>query len=129
MIELKFFADHCVPTSIINSLKDSGFEVYRLSDYIPTDSPDSIVISTAQELNSILISLNGDFADIVTYPPSNYKGIIAIQVRNHPEIIPYIVARLKDYLLKNPDAEHYEGKLFLVEAHRIRIKQYGSSKN
>ncbi len=123
MMELKFFADHCVPNFIINSLKDSGFEVYRLRDYIPKDSPDSIVISTAQELNSILISLNGDFADIVTYPSSNYKGIIALQVRNHPEIIPYIVARLKDYLLKNPDAENYEGKLFLVEAHRIRIKQ------
>ena len=123
MIELKFFADHCVPTYIINSLKDSGFEVYRLRDYIPKDSPDSIVILKAQELNSVLISLNGDFADIVKYPPSNYKGIIAIQVRNHPEIIPYIVSRLKDYLLKNPTTEHYEGKLFLVEAHRIRIKQ------
>jgi len=123
MTELKFFADHCVPTYIINALKDSGFEVYRLRDYIPKDSPDSIVILKAQELNSVLISLNGDFADIVKYPPSNYKGIIAVQVRNHPEIIPYIVARLKDYLLKNPTAEHYEGKLFLVEAHRIRIKQ------
>ncbi|MDZ7402360.1 MAG: DUF5615 family PIN-like protein [candidate division KSB1 bacterium] len=123
MIELKFFADHCVPTYIINSLIDSGFEIYRLKDYIPKDSPDSIVISTAQELNSILISLNGDFADIVTYPPSNYKGIVAIQVRNHPETIPYIITRLKDYLLKNQDAEHYEGKLFLVEAHRIRIRQ------
>lgn len=123
MTELKFFADHCVPTYIINALKDSGFEVYRLRDYIPKDSPDSIVISKAQELNSILISLNGDFADIVTYPPSNYKGIVAVQVRNHPEIIPYIVSRLKDYLLKNPVAEYYKGKLFLVEAHRIRIKQ------
>lgn len=123
MTELKFFADHCVPTYIINALQDSGFEVYRLRDHIPKDSPDSIVISKAQELNSILISLNGDFADIVTYPPSNYKGVIAIQVRNHPEIIPYIVSRLRDYLLKNPDAKHYQGKLLLVEAHRIRIKQ------
>lgn len=123
MTELKFFADHCVPTYIINALKDSGFEVYRLRDYIPNDSPDSIVILKAQELKSVLISLNGDFADIVKYPPSNYKGIIAIQVRNHPEIIPYIVARLKDYLLKNQTAEHYAGKLFLAEAHRIRIKQ------
>lgn len=68
--------------------KNSGFEVYRLRDYIPKDSNDSMVISKAQELNSILISLNGDFADIVMYPPSDYKGIIAVQLRNHPEIIP-----------------------------------------
>jgi predicted nuclease of predicted toxin-antitoxin system len=123
MTKLKIFADHCVPTYIINSLKDAGFEVYRLRDYIPKDSPDSIVIAEAQELNSILISLNGDFADIVTYPPANFKGIIALQVRNRPEIIPYIVSRLKEYLLKYESMEHYHGKLFLVEAHRIRIRQ------
>jgi hypothetical protein len=35
-----------------------------------------VVISEAQELDAILISLNGDFADIVTYPPEKYKGII-----------------------------------------------------
>lgn len=123
MTSLKIFADHCVPGYIINSLKDMDFEVLRLRDYIPKDSPDSIVIEKAQELNTILISLNGDFADIVTYPPSNYKGIIAVQVRNRPEIIPYIVSRLKDYLLKNQSMEHYQGKLFLVEAHRIRIRK------
>ena len=123
MTSLKFFADHCVPSYIINSLRDADFEVFQLRDYIPKDSPDSIVIEKAQEFNSILISLNGDFADIVTYPPSNYKGIIAVQVRNRPEIITYIVSRLKDYFLKHNSMEHYQGKLFLSEAHRIRIRQ------
>jgi hypothetical protein len=42
-----------------------------------------------------LISLNGYFADIVAYPPGNYKGIVALQVRNHPEIIPELMERLK----------------------------------
>ena len=41
------------------------------------------MISKAQELDSVLLSLNGDFADIVAYPPANYKGIIALQVGNH----------------------------------------------
>jgi len=36
---------------------------------MPTDSPDSIVLSKAQQLDAVLVSLNGDFADIVTYPP------------------------------------------------------------
>ncbi len=33
----------------------------------------------------------------------------------------YEVMPLKDYLSANPDMTHYQGKLFLVEAHRIRI--------
>jgi len=68
-------------------------------------------------------SLNGDFADIVTYPPSDYKGIIALQVANHPEIIPQMMKRLRMYLSAHPEMEHYEGKFILAEAHRIRIRE------
>lgn len=123
MMELKFFADHCISNYIVNSLENIGCEVYKLRDYIPVDSPDSLVIEKAQELNSILISLNGDFTDIVTYPPKDYKGIVALQIRNHPEIIPYIITKFKEYISKNQSMEHYKGKLILAEAHRIRIKK------
>jgi len=122
-MRLRFFTDHCVPNVVTEALRDAGYEVWRLRDCIPTDSPDSIVISKAQELDAILVSLNGDFADIVAYPPANYKGIIALQVRNRPEVLPQIISRLKNYLLAHPDTTHYVGKLLLVEVHRIRIRQ------
>jgi len=122
-MNLRFFADQCVPNSVIKALINEGYTVFRLRDYMPQDSEDSKVILKAQELDAILLSLNGDFADIITYPPSNYKGIIAIQLKNHPEIIPLIIERLKPYLSSHPDMEHYKGKLFLVEPHRIRIKE------
>lgn len=120
---MRFFADHCISTFVVKTLQDVGHEVLRLKNYISPDSPDSVVIAKAQELNSILISLNGDFADIVTYPPAKYKGIIALQFRNHPEIIPPLMERLKNYLSANPEMSHYKGKLFLVEVHRIRVRQ------
>ena len=87
------------------------------------DSADEVVISQAQELNAILVSLNGDFSDIVAYPPANYDGIIALQVRNHPEITSQLMARLKEYLSAYPSPDHYIGKLLVVEAHRIRIRE------
>jgi predicted nuclease of predicted toxin-antitoxin system len=107
----------------MKGLQDAGHEVLQLKNYISPDSSDPVVISKAQELDSILVSLNGDFVDIVTYPPAKYNGIIALQVRNHPEIIPQLMERLKNYLLANPEANHYKGKLFLIEVHRIRVKQ------
>ena len=119
---LQFLADQCVPIALVEELRDAGYEVWYLRDHLPIESPDLVVISKAQALNAILISLNGDFANIFNYPPANYKGIIALQVRNHPEVLPQIISRLKDYLSANPDMGHYKGKLFLVEAHRIRIR-------
>ncbi|MEK7776602.1 MAG: hypothetical protein AAB331_04410, partial [Planctomycetota bacterium] len=86
-------------------------------------SADTIVISKAQELDSILISLDGDIADIVAYPPAHYKGIIALQIRNHPEIIPQLMSRLEDYLSAHSDMNYYKGKLLLVEVHRIRVRE------
>lgn len=59
---LRFFADHCVPYSIIKILRSDGHEVLSLKDYLPEDSPDRLVISKAQELEAILLSLDGDFA-------------------------------------------------------------------
>lgn len=77
-MNLLFFADHCVPTSIIRGLQENQFTVFRLRDYLPTESPDEVVIAKAQELSSVLVSLDGDFSDIVRYPPYQYKGILAL---------------------------------------------------
>jgi len=56
---LRFFADHCISNFIMEKLQSLGFEVFRLRDYIPADSPDSLAISKAQELDAVLITLNG----------------------------------------------------------------------
>lgn len=122
-MSLRFFADHCVPGSVIQMLQEAGHEVLRLGDYIPPDSSDQAVISKGQELDAILLSLNGDFADIVTYPPAKYKGIVTLQVRNHPEFIPHLLDRLRVYLSAHDDMEHYVGKLLIAETHRIRSRE------
>ena len=119
----RFFADHCVSNAIMQTLRAGGHEVVRLREQLPVESPDAIVIAKAQQLDAILLSLNGDFADIVTYPPADYQGIIALQVRNHPEIIPPLMKRLQDYLSSHADREYYRGKLLVVEVHRIRVRQ------
>ena len=120
---LRFFTDQCIPNSVIQKLLDADHEVLRLKDHIPIESPDPIVIATAQKLDSILISLNGDFSDKLNYPPEHYKGIVALQVRNHPEIIPQLLVRLINYLSSYPEMSSYKGKLILVEVHRIRIRE------
>jgi predicted nuclease of predicted toxin-antitoxin system len=122
-MSLRFFIDQCVPRSVGESLKKAGSQVELLRDHLPIDAKDPDVIATAQKLDAILLTLNGDFADIINYPPTSYGGIMALQVRNHPEILPAIVMRLSTYLGEHAGREHYTGKLFLVEAHRIRIKE------
>ena len=119
---MRFFVDHCVPESVAEALESKGHEVLRLRNQMATDAPDPDVIEQAQMLDAVLLSLNGDFSDIVRYPPSQYGGIISMQVRNRPEVLAQIMERLTQYLRDQSDREHYRGKLLLVEAHRIRVR-------
>ncbi len=105
---LRLFADQCVPVTVTTFLRDAGYKVLSLRDFLPIESVDSVVISKVQEFKAILITLNGDFANILDYPPANYHGIIALQVRSHPEVLSQILSRLRDHLSTNPDMEFYK---------------------
>jgi len=67
--------------------------------------------------------LNRDFSHIAKYPPKNYKGIIALQMHNHAEILPDLIARLTAYLKMNTTMDHYRGRLLVAEVDRIRIRE------
>ena len=112
---LRFFTDHCVPNAVISRLRDAGHPVFVLRDHIPTDSDDPVVIAKVQELDTILVSLNGDFSDIVMYPPSHYKGIVALQVKNRPEALSVFMDRLMKYVTVHPEMGDYAGRLFLLK--------------
>lgn len=116
---MKFFADHCVPDSVCRDLEDKGHEVLRLRKVIPEATKDSVVIQKAQELDAILISLNGDFSQIVDYPPSQFKGIISLKVRNRPSLIPDILVQLHNFF-KGKTQEDFKGLLLVVEAFGVR---------
>src|ERR1035437_7632541 len=122
-MNLRFLSDQCVPAELTESLKRGGHDVTLLREVLPINAPDPAVIAKAQGLGAILLSLNGDFADISTYPPSQYVGIVAIQLHNHPETIPYLMAGLLGFLYDHADQVFYRGKLLVVEPHRIRIRE------
>ena len=122
---MKFLLDHCVPNRVGSLLAAAGHEVVGLRECLPTDSPDPIVLRKASELDAVLVSLNGDFADITAYPPANNLGLIALialQVRNRPEAVTQIIEGLIAYLRQHPLRRDMDGILLLVEPHRIRVR-------
>jgi len=44
-------------------------------------------------------------------------------MRNHPEILPQLMARFMAFLNAQPDSSYYLGKLFVVDADRVRIRE------
>lgn len=107
----------------MQALRDAGHEVFRLQEHLPVESEDSDVIAKAQDLGAVLLSLNGDFADIVAYPPSKFQGIVAIAMRNRPSLTVALMKRFLSYLELHPSAGYLRGKLIWVEPDRIRVRE------
>ncbi|MEQ1862900.1 MAG: DUF5615 family PIN-like protein [Chthoniobacteraceae bacterium] len=122
-MSLAFLSDQCVPAEITDLLRQRGHRVMLLREVLPIRAPDPQVLAKAREMDAVLVSLNGDFSDIVAYPPAQHGGIVSIQLHNHPEIIPALMNGLAAFLAANPAREFYRGKLLIVEVHRIRIRQ------
>ena len=53
-MSLRFFTDHCVPTSVIEALQGAGHEVLILKQQIRTNSNDGDVIAKAQEIDAMM---------------------------------------------------------------------------
>ena len=111
---MRFVAVHCVPESVAEALESNSHEVLRLRNQMAANAPDPGVIEQAQRLDAVLLSLNGDFSDIVRDPPSQYGGIISMQVRNRPEVLAQLTERLTRSLRDPSDREHYRGKLLFL---------------
>lgn len=118
---MRFFSDQCVPESLCVFLEQLGHEVIRLRKTIPTDSVDAFVIKMATDLDAILLSLNGDFSNIVVFNPSLYKGVFAIQLKNSPAELPQIFAVIRKIILEKTQAD-FEGKLVTISSSKARIR-------
>jgi hypothetical protein len=93
-MRVRFLADQCVPFEISESAR-----TWNVSSY-------------AQRR----------IRDNVAYPPAELKGIVALQLHNHPETIPALLQRFCEFLDAQPAASFYAGKLLIVEVHRIRLR-------
>lgn len=112
--------DHCVPRRYVNLLRGWGYPTEIISAHIPQDSPDNLVIATAQALGAVLLTIDLDFANIVEHPPANYSGIIVIRYHAQDETgLDNTLRQVLQDLYRDP----LRGALVIVEATRYRIRR------
>jgi hypothetical protein len=66
----------------------------------------------------VLVTLDLDFADIQTYPPDRYPGLVVLRlVRQDKARVLKVIARTIPLLT----GETVGGRLWIVEEHQVRI--------
>jgi len=77
---MKFKIDENLPESVKRLIIEHGFDCHSVYDENIQGGTDDRLIEICREEKRHLLTLDLDFADIVTYPPEQYHGIIVIRL-------------------------------------------------
>lgn len=117
---MKFKVDENLPVQCVHLLRDAGHDAVSVSDQGLTGAPDPRIAKVCTDEHRVLVSLDLDFADIRTYPPSESAGIVVFRLRSQDaRTLRQVVTRLLSLL---PD-ESPVGRLWVVEEDKVRVRE------
>jgi predicted nuclease of predicted toxin-antitoxin system len=115
---MRFKVDENMPTESADVLKRAGHDAETVLEEQLGGKPDPMPASVCKAEERAIVTLDLDFADIRTYPPAEYHGIIVIRSRNQAKSH---VLRLLQMATHRIPSEELTGKLWIVDEADIRI--------
>ncbi len=116
----RFLTDENVPPRVVDYLRDKGFDVRAIREFVPAGSSDSEVISIARREERILLTFDKHFANILLYPLRTHAGII--RIRLHPPLIEDVLGALENFF-RDVDLGEISGTLVVLERGGFRIRR------
>ena len=116
---MKFKVDENLPVEAAELLRQEGHDAITILDQNLGGAADSSVASICQQEGRAMITLDTDFADIRTYPPDQFPGLIVLRLRwqDKPHVLD-VLERMTPLLSTEP-LEHH---LWIVAETQIRIR-------
>jgi len=83
---MKFKIDENLPIEIAEMLRPEGYDAATVHDQNMSGETDTKIASVCQREGRAIVSLDLDFADIRSYPPRDYAGIIVLRLKRQDKI-------------------------------------------
>ena len=101
------------------ALVEAGHDVHTVLQEELGGAPDTTIFETCVREQRCVVTLDLDFADVVRFPPHRSAGIAVLRSAksNSPDIQRLLIQNLASAL----EADQIEGRLWIVEATRVRV--------
>ena len=116
---MKLLFDENLSPAHANRLRRQGFDAASVSEEGLAGASDALVRSAAVNAGRILVTSDGDFANILRYPVEGTPGVIWLRL--HPPTEEKIRAAL-DRCLTMLGNQSFAGKLVVVDKDKIRVR-------
>ena len=117
---MRFKVDENLPIEVAETLRTAGHDAATVNEQAMGGASDPDLAALMQREGRALITLDVGFADIRSYPPEDYEGLVVLRLtRQDKEHILQTCSRL----IKRLPSEPLVGQLWIVEADRIRVRR------
>jgi len=115
---MKVKLDENFGRSVQKIFHDLGYDCRTVLEEKLFSAPDEEVLDAARMENRILVTMDHDFGNVISYPPEDTAGIAVI---NPPgRVSPSILRSLVLILIQGLKTRDIKGRLWIVEPGRIR---------
>jgi len=116
---VRFKIDENLPVELASLLTRAGHHATTVVAQQLQGKADSTIVDVCVREKRVLVTLDLDFADIRAYPPDQYPGLIVLRV--HQQDKEHLI-RTFEHAIPVLGQERIEGRLWIVEERRIRIR-------
>jgi predicted nuclease of predicted toxin-antitoxin system len=117
---VKFKLDENLSPTIRTLFESAGHDAHSVVQQNLGGASDERVIDVCRREGRVLITLDLDFSNILSYPPSGFAGIVVLRLPDQAHAtVKSAIERVLDLI----PAEPLMGTLWIVEERRIRIRE------
>lgn len=116
---MRFKVDENLPQEIADLLRQAQHDAVTVYDQQLAGVQDQEILDVCGKEARALVTLDLDFADIRTYPPQQFRGLIVL--RTHYQDKPHLIQVMKG-ILPLMEREPIDRQLRIVEESRVRIR-------
>ena len=116
---MRYLADQNISPLTVSLLADRGFDIRRVSDFLPVNAADVDILESARAQGFVVITQDLDFSSLIASRGDTRPSLISIRLRdNRPEHIATLLAKL----LPATETDLAAGAIVTVDDANIRVR-------
>jgi predicted nuclease of predicted toxin-antitoxin system len=117
---LRFIADMNLSPLTVNDLRRDGWEIVRVSDFLPADASDDKILAWTRSQDSVLITQDLDFSTLLALAGFSRPSLITLRLSNTDPGV--VTSRLRRIIAQIEQALR-EGSAVTVDDINVRIRR------